>query len=573
MTVDEMISIATGGYQEIQEDWMPATGIRPLVFDDPALLWLAFYGRENGFQPDKSPYDFLDFIATKGRQFQEKWIREVAPASVVVCAQDYEVRSRKKVLETVEHIYGGAPVIVRPALWWAAERIYGVPDLIAHTSWVAEKFPHLIPQYEDESSAANLDPSQKPGHYVVLDIKFTTGLEDSDKKKDYANYSAQVRIYSYLLGQVQGLIPTHAYLVLRDRLFQPLPIKVTSTLGQSLDGDLAAVRDRFLDIKLNGSRCRPWTDAIVASNYSNQDSTWGTAKDLIAKERVPGRDPAILYQVSPSIKQELQTHGYSSLDSMLGVNSTQIPFEKCKGLGTKRSKLMRSILEANRSGKASKPNAATAPAVRKNEFYVDFEYFTNLNVDFEKQWPTLEGFEMVFMVGVGRTTDNCWSFKSFVAGAENADQEKQMFSEFIGFLSREIQGSLTDPSGTVLYHWTSAEVWQSRRSSDRLNFAADHPLRMLPWYDLQKPFLEGPAAIPGAWSYGLKEIARALGKYQPQLAVEWPESLSEGLNAMVMGWQAYTNRDPLISSEMTTLQKYLEVDCAALAAVLKWLRA
>jgi len=440
-----------------------------------------------------------------------------------------------------------------------------------HTSWLEEKFPQCLTSYEKNAVAVNL--SSKPGHYVVFDIKFTTGFDGSDKKIAYANYSAQVRIYSYMLGHLQGAMPRNAYLVTRDRLFDPLALKITSTLGQPLDIDLAALRDQFVRIKLQGSKLRPWTDNVVASNLSNQDEKWGTAKDIIARERVPGRDPALLHQVSPSIKQELKALGFQSLDSLLSPDPAKIPFEKCKGLGPKRSKVMRAILQANRMGKAIHPGAALVPPQRQYEFFVDFEYLTNVNVDFEKQWPSLEGREMVFMIGVGQIVAGQWSFKPFVASAENTDGEREMFLRFIEYLTGQTGGNPTDPSRTALYHWTSAEAWQARRSSDRLALDSNHALRILPWVDLQKPILEGPAALPEAWGYDLKEVASALGKIRPDIGVKWPEGLDEGLRAMVMGWRAYTTPEPLESKEMAMLNTYLEIDCMALLSVLRWLRS
>jgi len=570
MSLDELIDLVRNGKEEIQADWMPATGIRALVREDPSLVWLDQFGEANGFKPEKSPYDFLAFIGGKGRQFEEKWISELASTAVLVCAQDYEVRSIGKVIETIGHLHAGVPAIAKPALWWGQERIYGVPDLVVHTSWLEEKFLKCMTPFEKNTVAVNL--FTKPGHYIAFDIKFTTGLDGSDKKVDYANYSAQVRIYSYMLGQLQGAMPRNAYLVTRDRLLDPLAVKITSTAGQPIDADLAELRDHFVKIKLQGPKLRPWTDSAVASNLSNQDEKWGMAKDTIARERFPGRDPALLYQVSPSIKQELKGLGFPSLDSLLGLDPVKIPLEKCKGLGPKRSKVMRAILQANRSGKAISPNSALAPVKKQYEFFVDFEYLTNVNVDFEKQWPTLEGREMVFMVGVGRVTNDKWCFKSFVSEAESSEQEREMFHQFIQYLDQETKGCANDPSKTVLYHWTSAEVWQSRRSSDRQSFDADHPLRKLPWIDLQKPFLEGPAAVPEAWGYGLKEIAKALGKLHPEIGVNWPEGLEEGLRAMVMGWRAYTTPKPLESAEMAVLNTYLEIDCLALFSVLRWLR-
>ncbi len=478
-----------------------------------------------------------------------------------------------KVLETIGHLLAGVPVVAKPALWWGPERVYGVPDLVVHTSWLEEKFPKLFSRYEKDSIAANLSSTGKPGHYVVFDTKFTTGLDGSDKKIHYANYSAQVRIYSYILGHLQGIMPRNAYLVTRDRLLDPLPVRITSSLGQPLDGDVAAIRDQFVEIKAHGSKYRPWRDGIVTSNLSNDDERWGTAKNVIAREKFPGRDPALLYQVSPSIKRELSSLGFRSLDSLLAIDPAKIPFEKCKGLGPKRSKVMRAILQANGVGKAIHPGAALVPPQRQYEFFVDFEYLTNLNVDFEKQWPTLEGREMVFMIGVGQIVDGRWSFRSFVASAENIDREREMFLQFIEHLNGQTEGNAADPSRTALYHWTSAEVWQARRSSDRLALDSSHPLRRLPWVDLQRPMLEGPAAFPEAWGYDLKEVANALGKVRPDIGVKWPEGLDEGLRAMVMGWRAYTTHEPLKSKEMAVLNTYLEIDCMALLSVLKWLRS
>src|SRR5229473_5579268 len=204
MRIEELLSLATAGHSEIGKDWMPATAVRPLIMGDPAVLWLQRFGKKNGFEPDESPYDFLSFIAGKARQFEDKWIREIAPLASIVCAQDYEVRSIGKVFETIGNLHAGVPLVAKPCLWWGSERIYGVPDLVVHTSWLADKFPQLVTAYETSTSATNFPATATPGHYVVLDIKFTTNLDGSGKKEDFANYAAQLRIYSYLLGQLQG---------------------------------------------------------------------------------------------------------------------------------------------------------------------------------------------------------------------------------------------------------------------------------------------------------------------------------------------------------------------------------
>jgi hypothetical protein len=194
------LEIAIGGHPQVPADWMPASQVCPIIFEDPALVWLEVHGAEYGFQPDTSPNEFGDFIAEKANQFEGKWLAEMAPGAVRVCSEPQEGRDARKVEQTFELMRLGVPVIAQPALWWAPERIYGVPDLLAHTSWLRERFPNLMDGAETRASGLHLGEGGQDGHYVVFDLKFTTKLDERRKAKDLENYAAQVRIYSYMLG-------------------------------------------------------------------------------------------------------------------------------------------------------------------------------------------------------------------------------------------------------------------------------------------------------------------------------------------------------------------------------------
>jgi hypothetical protein len=455
----------------------------------------------------------------------------------------------------------GAPCIAQPALWWAPERIFGAPDMIARHSWLSERFPGL----PGESAA--------PDAYAVLDLKFATKIEDSGKAKDRQSYAAQVRLYSYMLGCLQGVMPLRAFLVTRDRLADPFPIEITSTLGGGLDPDLAALRDRFVEIKINGARYLPWRDAIVASNIRNADERWHTAKQTIACEKTPGRDPALVYQIGAVAKQALAEMGYPSLDSLLRTEPNALPLEDIKGIGPSKARQIRAVLQATRTSQPLHPPPTLVPPKRSCEFFVDFEYFANVDVDFERQWPTLEGCEMIFMIGLGWEEEGRWRFEPLFAEAEDLQAERRLLERFTEVLQVKHHRDLADPSQVVVYHWTAAEVWQARRAADRHALPVDHPLRHLPWCDLQKVFLDGPAALPGALGYGLKEVAAAAGVCSPAHATRWPSDLDQGLNAMVMGWKAYRQPSPLDTREFWLLREYLCSDCAALRNILGWLRA
>lgn len=567
------LEIAIGRHPQVPADWMPTSQVSPFIFEDPALIWLEVHGAEYGFQPDSSPHEFGDFIAEKAHQFEEKWLVEMAPGAVRVCAEPQEGRDARKVEQTFELMRLGVPVIAQPALWGATERIYGVPDLLVHTIWLRERFPMAMDEAESQGPAPYLGEGGQHGHYVVFDLKFTTKLDERRKAKDLENYAAQVRIYSYMLGQLQGFMPGQAFLITRDRVDDPLPVDIFSELGRPLDEDLAAIRDHFVEIKVNGARYVPWRDEIVAANFSHQDDRWCTAKEVIAREKVPGGDSSLLYQVGRRAKGQLASQGYPNLAALLREEPDDIPFEAVKDIGAKRAGQMRAILEANRSGAAVLPPSDKIPPRKPVEFYVDFEYFTNVNVDFETQWPTLEGCEMAFMIGVGWEDRGRWHFRSFAAERESQDQELAIFEEFIGFLGTETDGAAFDESKAALYHWTAAEVWQVRRVVERHQLPPDHLLHRLPWFDLQKVLLDGPVALPGAWDFGLKAVAKALGTLDLAYVTHWPTDLDVGLHAMVMGWRAYQTVDPLNSQEMKLLAEYLGADCQALWHILRWLQA
>ena len=548
---------ATAGQKEVSSDWMSATGLRALIQQDPCLLWLKYHGAAHGFEEDPKEYSFLEFIGEKGRQFEAAWIKNIAPEAVQALDEDVDVRRVQGLMKTLELMDRCVPVITKAALWWAPEFIYGSSDLICLESWLHDKFPHLA-----VSDGA-------PDHYVVLDCKFSTGLEKANHAIDLKMNSAQVRMYSYMLGHLQGQMPSRAYLVTRDRPFDPIAVAVDHQLNEPLDPHLAEMRDRHIHIKEHGDQFVPWRDTIVAANFMNdKDDPWHGAKKRIAREFIPGGALEHLPHIGRKQAEELKTRGYESVSHLLTHDPDRLPLEKLHGIGKKIAPRIRAVLEANRSGAATTIDAAILPPQRDVELYVDYEYFTNINVDFDAQWPHMLGCEMVFMVGVGWEENSKWRYKQFIAEREDHEAERTMFEEFLTYL--DDCGIFDAGKSAALYHWSNAEVWQSKHASERHGLAR---LASLPWVDIQKPFHEGPIALPGAWDFGLKSVAAALGTYSPEHCAEWPKELGAGLAAMVMGWAAYEGPKPLDSPEMRALSEYLEIDCKAMWQVLRWLRA
>jgi len=566
---DLILAEATGGRPMVADDWMPTGSVRPIILADPGAVWLEFYGQAHDLNPDwQSPYAFFDFIVEKGQGFKAKWIQENAKGASRVCEEAYHVRYAHKLRQTLELMADKTPIIVEPALWWAPERIYGVPDLLVHTAWLKNRFPNAWQALQSQA-----DPGPEPDGYVIVELRFTTLDDDRQTRDSLKVAEAQVRLNTYILGHLQGWTPTRGLLITRDRVDDPLPIPISSGPDQPLDDDLAKIRDQYVEIKTNGARYTPWEDEIVAADVAGGDERWHAANGLIAWEKTPGGDPCALYRIGATQKQELAEKGYDSIDALLRDVPSAIPLEKLAGIGEVSAKEIRAILQANRTGTPVLPKSEAVPLKKEFEFFVDFEFLSNLNVDFKKEWPELAGREMLFMIGVGWEEGGKWQFEAFVAAKESREQEREMIEAFIKFLQQKTSGAFTDAKRTAIYHWTSAEKTQSTRAARRLGLPVDHPFRQLPWVDLQKSFKQTPCGVPGAWGYGLKAVAKALGKLDAAYDPQWVGVLDDGLGAMVMGWKAYENSRPATCDEMKILKQYLAADCKALWCTLRWMRA
>lgn len=500
----------------------------------------------------------------------------MAPEAVRICKTWMDVRNADKVRDTWDLMCAKTPVISQAALWWAPEKIYGIADLVVHSSWLLERFPNCIDSITAAQTAEALGWTESEGHYIVIDIKFTTNLESSGKASDLASSGNQVRLYSYMLGTLQGLMPDNAYLIQRHPVDEPLAVAIGSILGTPLDSDLAENRDWHTDVKMNGASWEPWNIPEMQPNMSNEgDAPWHSAKKKISEEYVSGCELTSIHNVGPGMKLHLVAKGYGSRDDLLARKVSATELQSIPGIGAAKAGWISTILEANSLGTAIPSQPASIPAPATHELFVDFEHFSNLNADFDEQWPTLEGCPMIFMVGVGwADEDGSWQFKSFVSQEETIDAEEDMLESLIGFLRSHTGGDIEEGSDVRLYHWTSAEVSSLRNAADRHNRASDDLWRTLPWYDLYKEvFLKEPIGIPGAWNYKLKTIAKALNEFDPAFDLEWPGDLADGLGAMVMGWQAYKHPDPINSNEMQAVIEYNEVDCKAIWKILNWLRS
>src|SRR5690348_12989389 len=104
MDYDKIVEKATGGQDTISPEFMPASGIRLLVFDDPGLLWLEHHGEEEeGYQRDRGKFKLLPFLGKLGNDFEAAFIKHEAPGAVRLLEHDWDCRKREGFEKTLEH--------------------------------------------------------------------------------------------------------------------------------------------------------------------------------------------------------------------------------------------------------------------------------------------------------------------------------------------------------------------------------------------------------------------------------------------------------------------------------------
>jgi hypothetical protein len=556
-----------GTLKSVPNDWCSPTALRPLILGDNCIPWLEHHGHRYGLTRDSEENSMLSLLGEMGAGFEAKWVKEMVPEAAHANQNDYDVRSVKAFLSTLEFMARRTPVIAKAALWHAPAKLYGTCDLICLGSWLLEQFPQLEKQLREDE----LDL------YHVIDLKFITGIDTTEKKTDLKLASSQVRLYSFMLGALQGRVPSHAFLVTRDRVFDPLPVEVGYALGDPLEMETKRLLGLLRHIKLHGHKYKPWKDAIVAPDWKGEDGKWTTAKKRILEEFMPQRPLELLPHVGNNEAEGLREAGFASIDDLL-ARGHRFDLANVKGLGKATSRRIRAVLDANRSGRAAplRVPVEMVPPRCKREFFVDYEFAPTLLVDFEKEWPSLKGREMVFMIGCGWEEKGKWRFERFTADDYTPEAERAIFEQFIAFLRKRgaVYGSVQEATvveGTALYHWSQAEVSQSANVAKRLGIDV---LTSLPWVDLKEAFEVGPLALKGMWNWSIKSVLEAVGDVSPEHRVDYPEGLSAGDNAMVLALRAYQRGgDVLGSPEIMLITNYLETDCKGLWQILRWLRA
>jgi len=586
-------------------DWVSASKTRNHLLGDPLLDWLDAHGRAKGFVPDDElpgydeRTDILPFLFRKGKEFEEAVLAYLRDRhQVEVIAADYcQIRDPDSVARTFDAMRRGVEIIAQGVLWNHDNRTYGAPDLLVRSDVLHAIFPRQI-SADDAAVTVTALPGV-PGHYRVVDVKFTTlgPIKNGHAPSEHWPYMAQVWIYNDALGRMQGWTPPAGFLLGRAFVYDKVRTdsataglervdrEHVSSGGERLADAVDAACDWVRRVRRRGARWsvlpEPTSDALRPNMRNSKDAPWHRAKQKIAKAL---EDLTILPRVSPDKRAVGFANGLRRWTdprceaALLGVN------------GPATSAQLDAVIEANRPGRtgpAMQPARVTAnehcwrtPA--PVEFYVDFETVSDLDDDFSR-FPQKNGQPLIFMIGCGYLEVpgdlSTWQFRVFTADLLSEPEERRIIEEWRAHMASVATSEGTTLADSRLFHWSSAE--RSTLETAYNAAAARHGFPdwpTLPWMDLLAHVVRAePVTVRGAFGFGLKAIAKALHAAGLTETV-WSDGPADGLGAMVGAWWCHyeatrTDTSMRTLELMSEIESYNEVDCKAMADVLRVLRS
>ena len=606
--------------------WVSAGRTRNWMLQDPLIDWLHLYGASHDYIPKKErddydkDLDFLEFIFKQAREFEAGILRLFQERHVVTTvAESYTDISRlEKAEETFALMKRGAPLIYQAVLWDAHNLNFGSPDFLVRSDILHNLFPESISEQEATTPAPDLEAAE--WHYRVVDTKFTTlhlnaaGTEVGNGGSGPA-YKAQLYVYNRMLGRLQGFESPESYLLGRgwertsrgvhlrrssafDRL-GPVPQAGMLSNGVSIATSVEEALCWVRRVRIEGRGWNLIPTPSVPELYPNMS---GGDDDMTVEVDLPELEPGSeeesstrwlgvkkwlagelteltqLWQVGFGKRQQAHGAGVYKWDDprltpdLVGVS------------GSKTGPTLRQILAVNTDGgppirpahiSKTKSEWHTSSGV---EFFVDFEYCTDLADDFSTL-PEKGGQPLIFMIGCGHLESEEWQFKSLVVENLTEEEELRIIREWVDYMA--VVRDQLDPRNEKprIFHWSPAEVnaLETNHNSARKRHKERSDWPTLGWYDfLTEVMREEPVVVRGALGFGLKAIANAMHSHGC-IETDWADSPIDGLGAIVGAWRCDEEaREQGLSMTalplMNQIARYNEVDCKVMMEIVRFLR-
>ena len=493
--------------------------------------------------------------------------------------------------KTVEHMKNGVPIILQGVLINKENKTRGTADIIIRSDYINRLVKRQVLTPEEEIfKADNLNGNY---HYRVIDIKWTdmtlcaNGFTIRNEGR-FPCYKAQLAIYNYIVGKIQGFIPNQTYIMSKS---WKIDSKKNYSEGYSCF-DLLGVIDysnfdaKYIDmtcdalrwardVRLNGSNwnpLKPEREEMYPNMSNYNDAPWTEVKKKIAdnineitqiwfvndKHRKNAHEKNIMSWKDErcnsdtlGITGDIKT---STIDAILDVNRE------------KELKIIPDIIENNLMN-------WQIPSV---DFYVDFEtvseYLYTNDMDLNNSKCVSD---MIFMIGVGYIVDNKWNYKVFVMNDISLNEEQRIIDEFTQFI---LQKSLELDKNTEyfprLFHWSNAEISNFTHANERHDNKWKRWNKDIMWVDMYSVFISEPITVKGALNFKLKSIGKAFFNLKYINTLWDDDGPKDGLGAMLSSINYFKDKKKGTNSEqvLKSITNYNEVDCKVIWEIVSYLR-
>ncbi len=366
VTLAELIQRATGG-----QHFEPRLLFRPsLVYPvlcDPFWIWCEYHAPPEEALDETSRYE--EMRLERGREFERAWLRENYPLALKV-EPDFGFQA---LVNTLEALLRGVPVIYQPQLWDLTRQSYGKSDLLVR----------------DDSHRSDLGSF----HYRLVEIKRSWSL------KDY--HILQAAFYNGMLGKIQGYLPREVTIVLKDANETVSCSETEKELNEVLS-KWKALRDG----ELLPEPGRP--PKVTRSPWRVYGNKWVEAR----------KDLVLLAGVDRGDREKLRAAGIHRIDQLWNLTLEEVR----RILGEQNGTTAYFLARAYKEGRPIlKPGSRLSIPRAKRLLYFDFETSDDVH---PREPPH------VYLIG-------CWDarrdqYVRFLA--RGAQDERRIFEEFLDYV-------------------------------------------------------------------------------------------------------------------------------------------
>jgi len=558
-------------------DFISASSIKNYMNKDPIIDFLSYWHiNELNQKPDRNRIynnseksEFLNHLFDNGIKFENDIYEKIKENHDIIQVfkniNDLNIENYEL---TKKYISEGINIIYQGVLYNIDNNTYGVADLLVRSDYINILVPNTINVEEEKIN--------NKYYYFAIDIKNSTIELNKDgiyvlNSKNLPFYKVQLLIYTEALSNILGVKITKAFILGRKYHWGQINYETNNFLKLGLI-DYKNIDFKYYDylndsinwikkLRTNGDKWKLLPKPSVEELYPNMKNTYDLNYRKIKKELSENiGELTQIWNVGVKFRKFAHKNGIYSWKNNK-CNSKTLGFNNNSSIGF----IVDKIIKINRSNKNIEPkkisyninNWKICPSDTL-EFYIDYETLIYNEKSF------------IFMIGIGYE-DNGWKFKNFHLKQLSNENMNIMIHEFWDFVKQILKQKHKNESRFI--HWTKAEPSQYYKCVNKLLYPYKN------FIDLFDVFKKEPIVIKGAFSFSLKDIAKAMYNNK-MISSCWScvgktsINCENGQDALIWGLKLYEQNNIITDDNiiLKSIRDYNEIDCKVMFEIITYLR-